>query len=62
MVDFDRLNKETRDFNNRNVDRFNHSTRANYQFSTSNSYYPTRQPIATKGNGYYDGRGQWHAE
>lgn len=26
MVDFDKLNRETREFNNRNVDRFNPST------------------------------------
>ena len=30
MVDFDRLNRETREHNNRNVDRFNQSTRGNY--------------------------------
>lgn len=29
---FNRLNRETRDFNNRNVDRFNESTRSNYSF------------------------------
>ena len=29
-IDFDRLNRETRDYNNRNVDRFNESTRGNY--------------------------------
>lgn len=27
---FERLNRETRDYNNRNVDRFNDSTRGNY--------------------------------
>ena len=32
MVDFDKLNRETRDFNNRNVDRFNPSTRSNYSY------------------------------
>ena len=30
MVDFDKLNRQTRDFNNRNVDRFNPSTQGNY--------------------------------
>lgn len=31
-VNFDRLNRETREFNNRNVDRFNESTKANYNY------------------------------
>ena len=30
-VDFDRLNRQTRDYNNRNVDRFNESTKSNYR-------------------------------
>ena len=30
MTDFDRLNRETREYNNKNVDRFNQSTRGNY--------------------------------
>ena len=30
MADFDRLNRQTREFNNKNVDRFNPSTRGNY--------------------------------
>ena len=59
MDKFERLNRETREFNNRNVDRFNPSTRPNYQFSTSNPYYPTRQPIATSGKGHYDGAGRY---
>lgn len=32
MIDFDKLNRETREFNNRNVDRFNPSTKSNYQY------------------------------
>lgn len=32
MVDFDRLNRETREYNNRNVDRYNPSTRSNYNY------------------------------
>jgi hypothetical protein len=45
----------------KDVDRFNPSTRANYQFSTSNPYYPTKQPIASSnGKGYYDGAGRYH--
>ena len=32
MDKFDRLNRETREYNNRNVDRFNTSTRSNYSF------------------------------
>ena len=30
MVDFDRLNRETREYNSKNIDRFNPSTRSNY--------------------------------
>lgn len=30
MANFDQLNRETREFNNRNVDRFNPSTKGNY--------------------------------
>ena len=32
MADFDRLNRETREYNNRNVDRFNPSTASNYNY------------------------------
>ena len=32
MNKFDRLNKETREYNSRNVDRFNESTRGNYNY------------------------------
>lgn len=32
MVDFDRLNRETREYNNRNIDRFNPSTKSNYTY------------------------------
>lgn len=32
MADFERLNRETRDFNNRNVNRFNQSTKSNYNY------------------------------
>lgn len=38
MVDFDQLNRETREFNNRNIDRFNSSTKSNY-----NHFDPYRQ-------------------
>lgn len=37
MVDFDRLNRETKNYNNRNVNRFNESTRGNY-----NSFNPNK--------------------
>lgn len=30
MVDFERLNRETREHNNSNVDRYNPSTKSNY--------------------------------
>lgn len=33
MVDFDKLNRQTREYNNRNCDRFNPSTRSNYRTS-----------------------------
>lgn len=29
---FDRLNRETREYNNTNVDRFNQSTKSNYNY------------------------------
>ena len=32
MVDFERLNRETREYNNKNVDRFNSSTKNNYNY------------------------------
>lgn len=32
MDKFERLNRETREFNNRNVNRFNESTANNYTF------------------------------
>ena len=49
MDKFDRLNRETRDYNNRNVDRFNHSTRGNYSY-----FDPTRANNET----YYSNNGQ----
>ena len=44
----------------KDVDRFNPSTRANYQFSTSNPYYTAKPPIFSNGKGYYDGAGRYH--
>lgn len=32
MDKFDRLNQETREYNNRNVSRFNPSTKSNYTY------------------------------
>ena len=32
MVDFERLNRETREYNNKNVDRYNSSTKTNYNY------------------------------
>jgi hypothetical protein len=32
MDKFERLNRETREFNNRNIDRFNPSTKPNYSY------------------------------
>lgn len=36
MVDFDKLNRETREYNNRNVDRYNPSTKGNYSYFDTN--------------------------
>ena len=36
MVDFDKLNRETREYNNRNVDRYNPSTKSNYNYFNPN--------------------------
>lgn len=36
MVDFDKLNRETREHNNRNVDRYNPSTKSNYAYFDPN--------------------------
>lgn len=63
MVDFDRLNRETREWSHRNVDRFNPSTRSNYPTSyNSNGYYSPdrsrdidRYNPSTRGNyNYFD--------
>jgi hypothetical protein len=32
MIDFDRLNRETKEYNNKNIDRFNQSTKSNYNY------------------------------
>lgn len=40
MADFEKLNRETREFNHRNIDRFNPSTRGNYSASyNTDGYY-----------------------
>jgi hypothetical protein len=50
MMDrFERLNRETREYNNRNVNRFNESTRGNYNY-----FDPTRANNET----YYANNGQ----
>lgn len=50
MVDFDKLNRETREHNNRNIDRYNPSTRSNYNY-----FNPYRQNNETykQNNGNY---------
>lgn len=35
---FDRLNRQTREHNNTNVDRFNQSTRSNYRYFDTDYY------------------------
>ena len=49
-VDFDRLNRETRDYNNRNVNRFNASTKSNYSFF---------DPCTLNNQTYYSNNGQY---
>lgn len=56
---WDRMNEDTNKHRNTCVDRFNPSTSSNYSHSTSNPYYPTRQPVTAASRGHYDGRGQW---
>lgn len=50
MDKFDRLNRETREYNNKNVDRFNNSTKSNYNY-----FDPYRQNNQTykQNNGQY---------
>ena len=36
MIDFDKLNRETLEHNNRNVNRFNPSTKPNYNYFDTN--------------------------
>ena len=50
MDKFDRLNRETREYNNRNVDRFNPSTKSNYSY-----FDPYRQnnQVYKNNNGEY---------
>lgn len=50
MTNFDRLNRETRDYNNRNVNRFNESTKSNYNFF---------DPCALNNRTYYSNNGQY---
>lgn len=64
MANFDELNRQTREWNHRNVDRFNHSTRANYStsYNTNGYYSPDRSSdlvdrynLSTRGNyNYFD--------
>lgn len=43
MADFDKLNRETRDYNNRNVDRFNPSAPTTYGTSAYWQNYANNQ-------------------
>lgn len=49
-VDFDRLNRETHNYNNRNIDRFNESTKGNYNRPNVNEL---------NGRTYYSNNGQY---
>lgn len=50
MVNFEQLNRETRDYNNRNVDRYNPSTKSNYNYF--NQYQLNNETYKSK-NGTY---------
>ena len=47
---FDSLNRETREYNNRNVDRFNPSTKSQYNYF---------DPYALNNKTYYNNNGQY---
>lgn len=49
MVDFDKLNRETREFNNKNVDRFNTSTPTNKISSYWQNYWNNQTFKANNG-------------
>ena len=49
-VDFDALNKATREWNHRNVDRFNESTKSNYRYF---------DPCALNNQAYKTNNGQY---
>lgn len=51
MDKFERLNRETRDYNNRNIDRFNPSTQGNYNYFN---------PTALNNRTYYTNNGQYN--
>ena len=53
MDKFDRLNRETREFNNRNVDRFNQSTKGNYTYFDP---YRLNNQTYKQNNGQYSDR------
>lgn len=52
MNKFDILNRQTRDYNNRNVDRFNPSTQKNYSNGNWKPNYCNQQT-------YYQNNGQY---
>ena len=52
MNKFDRLNRQTREFNNRNVNRFNPSTQGNYSNGNWRQNYCNQQT-------YYQNNGQY---
>ena len=50
MVDFDKLNRQTQEYRNRCVDRFNPSTKSNYNGYTFN--YLNNQTYKANNNQY----------
>ena len=51
MDKFERANRQTRDFRNRNVDRFNPSTQSNYKGNWRIDYY--NQQTYKQNNGQF---------
>ena len=57
--DFDRLNRETQQYRNTCVDRYNPSTRSNYVPGVANPYRNPCYTASAPRRGYYDGAGRY---
>ena len=63
MDRFDRLNRETREFNTRNVNHYNLQSRfLGASGNAQNGYYysPCRSSSKSTSTGWYDGAGRYH--